>query len=85
MAEFLPDASEEMIAAAEWYEAQRTDTGARFLSDVARYLELSGAQPGAHAVLSYRIVYRSTPDTVVVAVAHSSRRPGYWMKQLHGV
>lgn len=100
MAEFLPGASEEMIAAAEWYEAQRSDTGTRFLSEVARYLDLIAAQPGIgthirdrrgrelRAMLMrsfpYRMVYRSTPDILVVAVAQTSRRPNYWMKRLQG-
>jgi plasmid stabilization system protein ParE len=32
---------------------------------------------------SYSIVYRIEPDVVtVVAVAHTSRRPGYWRSRL---
>jgi toxin ParE1/3/4 len=87
-----------MIAPADWYEERRTGTGARFLSDVARCLDLINAHPGvgtpirdrrgrevrAMALRSfpYRIVYRSTGDILVVAIAHTSRRPGYWMRRL---
>lgn len=86
-----------MIAAAEWYETQRTETGARFLSEVARYFQLIQAQPGIGTPIQdrrgrelramrlrsfpYRIVYRASPTILVVAVAHTSRRPNYWMKR----
>jgi hypothetical protein len=83
-----------MTSAAEWYEERRSGTGARFLTEIARYLELIRAHPGIGTALRdrrgrelramlmrsfpYRIIYRQTPDIVVVAVAHTSRRPGYW-------
>lgn len=98
MAEFLRGASEEMIAAAAWYETRGTKTGERFLNEVARYLELIRQHPGIGTILRdrrgrelramlmhsfpYKIVYQSTPEILVVAIAHTSRRPNYWMKRL---
>ena len=87
-----------MIAAAEWYETRRSGTGDRFLSEVARYLDLITAHPGMGTSMRdrrgrelramrmrsfpYRIIYRQTPDLLVVAVAHTSRRPNYWRSRL---
>jgi hypothetical protein len=97
--EFLPDAQEEMIAAAEWYEARRPDTGQRFLSEISRHLRWIAARPDAAGTrmrdrrgrevramfvgsFPYRIVYRIASTVLVVAVAHTRRRPGYWMRRL---
>jgi plasmid stabilization system protein ParE len=97
--EFLPEASEEMIAAAEWYEERRTGAGARFLSEVLRYTEILRAHPSGGAPVQdrrgralralsmrafpYRIVYRPGPSTLlIVAVAHTSRRPNYWRSRV---
>jgi hypothetical protein len=98
MAEFLPDASEEMIAAADWYETKRPGTGERFLTEVARYLVLIQAHPEIGTALRerrgrevramlmrsfpYRIVYQQVSPILVVAVAHTSRRPSYWARRL---
>jgi len=87
-----------MIAAAEWYEERRPGTGARFLFEVERYLDLIAAHPGMGTLVRdrrgrevrtmpmrtfpYRLVYRSTPEILVVAVAHTSRRTNYWMTRL---
>jgi toxin ParE1/3/4 len=87
-----------MIASAAWYEEQRTGTGARFLAEVARYVDLIGAHPGIGTLIldrrrrevramvmrsfPYRIIYRPTPEVLIVAVAHTSRRPNYWAKRL---
>lgn len=33
----------------------------------------------------YRVVYLTTPDAIrVLAIAHESRRPNYWMDRLQG-
>lgn len=87
-----------MIAAAEWYEERRTGTGARFLSEVERYVELIRAHPGIGTLIRdrrarelramlmrsfpYQIIYQETPTILVVAIAHTSRRPGYWRSRL---
>jgi hypothetical protein len=96
--EFLPEASEEMTAAAEWYEERSAGTGTRFLSEVARYAELLRAHPRIGTILRdrrgrevramlmrsfpYRIIYRAAGNIIVVAVAHTSRRPKYWSRRL---
>jgi toxin ParE1/3/4 len=83
-----------MTAAAEWYETRRTGAGDRFLTEVARYVELLRAHPGIGTIVCdrrgrelramlirsfpYRIIYQEAPSLLIVAVAHTSRRPGYW-------
>jgi len=62
----LEEASQEAIEAAAWYEYEEAgDTGAKRLI-LERF--------------PYDIVAIELPDeTVVIAVAHHSRKPGYWL------
>jgi hypothetical protein len=87
-----------MFAAASWYDERRAGTGTRFLSEVERYLEIIHAHPGVGTLIHdrrarelramlmrsfpYRIIYRHLPNLLVVAIAHTSRRPGYWRSRL---
>jgi len=86
-------ASEELIEAVRWYEAQRTGLGAEFWVAVLATLSLLqsheesgspvGDDPRTRRLLvgrfPYQIVYRlRAEEIVVVAFAHLKRRPGYW-------
>ena len=86
-------ASEELREAVRWYEDRRSGWGGRLFDAVSHSVELIEAYPeigeerrGRHpsrqfSVLGfpYKVVYRIRPqDIYVVAVAHTSRRPGYW-------
>ncbi len=98
MAEFLHDAEIEMVAAAEWYEKRRKGIGARFLLEVEKCIERISMHPlsgttvrarGGREVRAlllpsfpYRIVYKPAADVLVVAIAHTSRRPNYWLKRI---
>jgi plasmid stabilization system protein ParE len=88
---FHPDAEAELVDAAEYYEARRPGLGKAFAGEVARTISLIREYPDAGSPVGasrrrmlvgrfpYAIVYRRDPDSVViVAVAHQSRRPGYW-------
>jgi toxin ParE1/3/4 len=88
-------AAAELIESARFYDRRRTGLGDEFLSAVDAVLELIQAQPqlgrrGLLGTLSFRtrrfpfrIVYELQPDrTWIVAVAHLSRRPGYWARRL---
>jgi toxin ParE1/3/4 len=86
-------ASAEFADAVRWYELKRTGLGAEFFDAVTQAIELVRSRPeiGTAAgrtrswLLSrfpYRVIYRvRDEDIYVVAIAHTSRRPGYWKKR----
>ena len=91
--EFGLAASEEFAAAVRWYEMRRSGLGSDFYNAIVRTIELIRTHPEIGtartgrfpyrqwrvARFPYRIVYRiREADIYVVAVAHTSRRPGYW-------
>jgi toxin ParE1/3/4 len=86
-------AAEELGSAVLWYETRRSGLGGEFYDAVTRTLERIRSHPEIgtprgtripHRRLQvvgfpYTIVYRVRDhDIYVVAVAHTSRRPGYW-------
>jgi len=97
---FEAGAADELVAAAEWYEAERVGYGELFVQEVREVVSRAADFPGSgerasdsrpsHDVRLFRV--RRFPFTVVtarldgrravVAVAHTSRRPGYWADRL---
>jgi plasmid stabilization system protein ParE len=88
---FLPEAEEEMVEAARFYETQTSGLGADFLLEIRRATEGISKNPRAGRVLRgkvrrrlvrrfpYGLLYHVDPnEIVVVAVMHLRRRPGYW-------
>lgn len=90
------DASEELAEAVEWYEARRRGLGRELFEAVVESIEslpttaemgtpLSADRRTRRLLLPrfpYQIVYRSAPaEIIVVAVAHTNRRPGYWRRR----
>jgi plasmid stabilization system protein ParE len=88
---FLPEAEEEMLEAARFYETQTSGLGADFLLEIRRATEGISKNPGAGRILRgkvhrrlvrrfpYGLLYRVDPNEIVVmAVMHLRRRPGYW-------
>ncbi len=88
---FHPEAQAEYDAAIAWYQSRSPRTASRFEAEMNRVLGLIGTSPDVFpsyddehrfAVLRrfpYSVVYQVQPGHVyVVAVAHSSRSPGYW-------
>lgn len=92
-----PDAEEELIQAAGWYEDRRPGLGAELLAEVDAGITILsksplmwGLWPGApefrppvrRALLRrypFAIAYQASADHVVIlAIAHTSRRPFYW-------
>ena len=89
--EFHPEAAEEFLAAARYYERQAENLGIDFIAAVERASQRlttfpeSGHPFGARLrrVLvprfPYGLLYRVALDRIlIVAVAHLHRRPGYW-------
>lgn len=93
--EFAPAARQELVASVRWYltEAGALHAGdferevVRSLALLARLPELG--TPGPRSTRSiplrrypYSLHYRVEPDAIrILAVAHHSRRPGYWAKR----
>lgn len=86
-------ASLEPTEAVRWYEARRPGWGAKLFDAVSQTLDLienypeigspRRGRPVARQLtvrgFPYIVAYRIRPDDVyIVAVAHTSRRPGYW-------
>lgn len=88
---FHPEAEREALGSASWYAERSPVAGRAFLLElnavVERILEAPERWPisfsGTRRIGFYRfpfnIFYRVMKDSVeIVAVAHQSRRPGYW-------
>jgi len=86
-------ASLELAEAVRWHEERRPGSGARLFDAVSHVFELierhpeigsprKGRQTARQFTVRgfpYIVAYRIRPDDIyVVAVAHTSRRPGYW-------
>ena len=93
----LRDASEELAAAAAWYEGEPPRPGADLLLEVGRALKLLATRPTTWPFAArnaqvrriplgrfpYCIYYVVQVDHVrVLAFAHTRRRPGYWRARL---
>ena len=90
---FSDPAADELASAVRWYEQRRVGLGAELFDAVAATIELIRSHPEIGAErrgrrpsrqfnvhrFPYRVVYRiRDEDIYVVAIAHASRRPGYW-------
>ena len=91
-----PLAADEFIEAIRWYERKRAGLGGEFYDAVVRATDvirehpaigLSVVNPTNHRQslvdrFPFKVVYRErTDDIYIVAVAHTSRRPGYWQNR----
>ena len=86
------EAEADVDAAVEWYIGEEAFTAANdFLDEIGRAMSLLARFPkvgevGAHDSrilplhnFPYSLIYRLQGDAVrIIAVAHHSRRPGYW-------
>jgi toxin ParE1/3/4 len=87
----LPEAEEELRAAASFYEAEQEGLGRALIQEIRRTFQFIRKYPLAASVergelrvrtvarFPYRIYYRARPDEIlVVAIGHYRRRPGFW-------
>jgi hypothetical protein len=92
---FHPEAREEAIEAAAYYEGCQPGLGGQFTEEVnatiTRILRYPRAWPKASALarrcrmnrFPYGLVYRIKPGAIrIYAVAHLNRLPGYWRSRL---
>jgi plasmid stabilization system protein ParE len=91
---FLPEAKEEFIEAAKFYERRERGLGDRFLNELESCLERIGQQPALGGAVTstlrrrlmkkfpFSVIYAYEDEVlVVVAVAHMTRKPGYWKRR----
>lgn len=92
---FLDPAVLEMCEAARWYDKREVGVGREFLLEVDRSIDLLLFDPqarptagrGVHRQPVHRfpfdLLYRIRSEQIeVVAIAHHSRKPGYWRRRL---
>jgi toxin ParE1/3/4 len=88
---FHPEAEEELLGAAEFYESRSVGLGLRFLDEVERGLaalrETLQRWPALAGEVRryllrpfpYGLLYRELPERILVlAVMHLHREPGHW-------
>jgi plasmid stabilization system protein ParE len=89
-----PAAAEELSAAIEWYNTNAVGLGSEFLAEIEEAIDriISFPQLWPQVKNSYRrcltgrfpfaIIYRTNNDVIqILAIAHLSRKPGYWQKR----
>jgi len=92
---FHPDAAMELEAAADFYEKQSSGLGVDFRKDLELAVRRIQAAPLRYSPYSkrtrrflirrfpYLVIFREFSDEImIVAVAHCSRRPGYWHERI---
>ncbi len=92
---FLAEAKDDLFVSAEFYENRQPGLGRRFQLEfdeaLARILSDAESYPKIKAEIRsaklkrfpFQIIFRVRDDTVeICAIAHHSRRPGYWMHRL---
>jgi len=93
--EFEPAARAELLLAQDFYSAISPALGQRFAQVLAHAVDAIAQSPTTWPQVShqlrryvvkrfpYVVLYRAEGDVVlIVAVAHQSRRPGYWLKRV---
>ncbi len=91
---FDPDARAEFLLAVRYYENCQTGLGRRFRLAVESALQDIMETPFRYRVLHspfrrcllqkfpYAIIYSIEPDHIrIIAVAHTKRKPGYWLSR----
>jgi toxin ParE1/3/4 len=95
-AEFHQEATAEYDAAFDWYLERSPDAALKFDAEVDRALAQIILAPqrwaaGPHSTRRFllrqfpiTLIYRERPsgEIQILAVAHTSRRPGYWKQRL---
>ena len=92
---FHPEAEEEMIASAVFYEAKSKGLGHKFLNEIARSLDLISSSPKTWPVFfddirrfllqrfPFGLLYEIHDDYIyIIAVMHLHREPFYWENRL---
>ena len=89
---FAPDAEAEFLEAIKYYEECRRGLGRHFRFAIDSSIKMITDSPFMYRVIKfpfrrfllqkfpYAIIYTIEPDHIqIIAVAHTKRKPGYWM------
>ena len=92
---YHPEARNELLQAASFYENNREGLGRDFLSAAQIGTNFINIYPEAGRIIKkpyrrllikrfpYGIIYRQTKNCIyIVAVMHLKRRPGYWIERI---
>jgi plasmid stabilization system protein ParE len=92
---FHPEAEDEFLAAARFYEQHAEGLGREFIAEVRHAVRRVVAHPESGARFArglrrmlvdrfpYAILYRAEAEQILlVAMMHLHRRPGYWQRGL---
>jgi hypothetical protein len=92
---YHPEARQEMLEAAAFYESNRKGLGRKFLSAAKATENIISIYPEAGRIMlisfrrflikrfPYGIIYRETDYIIyIVAIMHLKRRPGYWLERI---
>jgi plasmid stabilization system protein ParE len=95
---FIAQAREEFLAEVAYYNTKEPGLGIRFSIAVEKAVALTITFPQIGSVsghgtrriivkdFPFNIIYKSLPiGLVIFAVAHQSRRPGYWRERISDV
>ena len=88
-------AEEDYTASLRWYAERSTRAAEGFESEFAQALKAIAADPDRYPLCDdrhrfyllkrypFQIIYREASEDrwLIVAVAHTSRRPGYWLNR----
>ena len=93
--EFRSGAQDEVLAATQWFVERKPGVANEFVDELRKRIEQAMQFPGAGkresgeyrslpmGTYPFRMIYRLRNDTIeVIAVAHTSREPGYWRDRL---
>jgi hypothetical protein len=93
--EFHPEAQDEFVSAAQFYEHETEGLGLEFIATVQHAYERLSESPTSGAPFGrklrrlllpkfpYGLLYRVEPARIyIIAVMHLHRRPGYWRSRL---
>jgi plasmid stabilization system protein ParE len=91
---FRPQATEELLAACDFLEAQREGLSPRLIGEVRKVIDRISVHPELHGFVlndirraavrrfPYSVFYRVTPGRIdVLAVFHDSRDPAEWQSR----
>lgn len=92
---FLPQASDEYDQAYAWYVARSRQAAQAFAAEISHALDAIAQAPLSWPLdakgcrrfvlqqFPFSVIYLATNgDILIVAIAHSSRRPHYWRRRL---
>lgn len=92
---FHPEAEDELLSAAKFYETQQKDLGKRFLASVQDALNRIQVNPLLYSEIQddvrrcltttfpFGVIFRIMQEQyAIIAVMHLRREPGYWKNRL---